>query len=439
MVTITVFVTRNPQGRALLQACEALASELFGSEVRIIEGRPTSAGLVSAALTADAVIFDATPDPEGEHLYGLMHNGPMSMDHVLMVSRSYLPVNVAVRRVGGAPIYPRTQDNDAIAGWIREQFRGPDNVLIPRPGKEKLKLGLTLGFSAVREAGKVEDQRRESRNHVFISYRGSRYDVASWLRDEIESGRFDGNPRPVYLYAPDELAVSDEVLAAMMRWNVLSVISDVIFTCREFWIVASDDYWESWWTRGEVYTYAYAHRTDPIRVYDPTLDRVVNPADQEFVVQLTSAQRDRMVRYFTNSHPHLMAPEARESMRLWRGVLNPKHFSMPYDEVFTDDFWETPLLQCYGCNAVRSAGNLDVDAFLANEYPLLHPVKADVLNAAMESGGALPCPNPQCPAHAQFRIIAAPPRFLWYPLPVGRNHSYLEAIPAYRAQSATAP
>ncbi|MEV8313495.1 hypothetical protein AB0Q95_04915 [Streptomyces sp. NPDC059900] len=345
---------------------------------------------------------------------------------MLIVGRRYLPVNVVGTRQGGAPVYPHEQSNEAVLKWIERQLTpsdGAEPIVLPRPPWRKVVPPLLSSQNR-------ERARRKARRQVFLSYRGSTRKTAVKLKKQIERGDFDGVPRSVQLYFPGELALDDEVLSPLMRWNVLSIISDAILDCEEFWVLDHPEYWRSWWTRGELATLAYFHGS-VLKLYDPVRG-TVREAGPEYRMTLTEAQRRRMARFFANSHPELMGPESMEAMRGYAALGLQRIVRMASDEVFSDAFWSTPLLQCAACNRGRDAVPNDLDAFLTNRYPLLHPVPAEDLVGAAERGTPLPCPNARCPGAIRYRVELTPPRYVWYPLPVGPNKTSLEVLPTYR-------
>jgi hypothetical protein len=218
-----VFPTNNQAGQQLLQGIVALMLRLLGEEATVEGCVQASAGqfLNEVHRKADIVILDATIDPEGEHNYtnlGALQNLAL-FEHVLVVGRSYLPINVRGMRPGGAPIYPHSQTNLEILKWLERQLCDEhDPVPTSRSWFDKT----TMGFGAY-FGGRRKDRERERRlRQVFISYRGDDIRAARNLKQRAERGDFhDGVPKNVILYEPNELALADEILSPLLRWNVL--------------------------------------------------------------------------------------------------------------------------------------------------------------------------------------------------------------------------
>lgn len=429
-INVSIFPTRNQAGLDLAGGCQQLFEKLLPGKTQVtvaMDAGPVA--FLKACAFADLVILDATVAPPGEHNYDLLRGIERNLDHVLVVSRSYLPMNVRGMRSGGAPIYPGQFTNGQIETWLKEQINSKtDRLTLPRPWSEKL----TLGIGAFRNANRKDRQGRQARHQIFLSYRGNAYASALALKTRIEAKAFHDTAKQVLLYAPEQLALADEILSPLQRWNVLSIISDVIFDCAEFWIVETDDYLQSWWTRGELATYAYTGGKAEMIVYNVE-HATKQPAGPEYRITLTDEQHRRMARYFANSHPDMMGPESMQIMRQMNALGLARFYKLAGDEVFTPEFWNYPLLQCPACT-VRHQRNarFDVDQFLKNQYPTLYPIAPDLLEQAAQSQQPLRCPGEGC--SATYRILPTPPRYLWYPLPTGPTKHSLEEFLTYRLE-----
>jgi hypothetical protein len=434
--TITIFPTANQAGQELAEGCRKLAKQVLGGRANVqVRSNADQLQFLKSLAFDDLVILDASVEPEGQHNYHLVRGIERNIDHVLIVSRTYLPINVRGMRVDGAPIYPHSQSNDAILVWLRQQLTDKVNPLqLPRPLVDKLSFGVRSFVKSSRK----DQAARKARHQIFLSYRGRYYEDVERAKARIERGEFHGTPKKVLLYKPEELALADEVLSPLLRWNVLSIISDVVLDCEEFWIIETDDYLRSWWTRGELATFAYSGQRAKLRVYNLERGNLTD-AGPEYRVNLTEEQKNRMTRFFTNSHPDMMAPESTEAMRHMAAAGLNEVFPLSGDEVFTERFWQFPLLQCANCSDIspgssngstNSSKKFDVDQFLKNEYPILYPISPASLQQAEKGNKTIRCPNPGC--DAEYQLKPTPPRYLWYPLPVGPNKSSLEISPTYR-------
>ena len=118
---IIFFAVSNEVGMELAQMFVELARAEFGLEVTVIEDA-TQTDLHRACLNGKIIVFDASV--EDGHNYAAATAQPMVLERVLVVSRTYLPLNFYGLREGGAPDYPEPafQTNETILKWLREQL-----------------------------------------------------------------------------------------------------------------------------------------------------------------------------------------------------------------------------------------------------------------------------------------------------------------------------
>jgi hypothetical protein len=311
---------------------------------------------------------------------------PWKQDHVLVVSRTYLPVNVAPRRLGGAAIYPGSMTDESIAAWVGRQLTGPGAVR-KSPVLRRMRGALIGGTGNPENSSRLWED-----TEVFISYRSADAAAARRLAAELSAGRHHGGrPMRTVLLEPGQLAHPEEVLSPLLRWNTLAVISDIVMACREIWVVANPDYLASWWTQGELICRLYAGSKALLQVCSPGNGRIPTV---------------------------------------------PEGLTATLSDVLSEDFWNVPLLQCPRCSlAGRVPDRLDIGSFLLNTSPRLYPVPPASLEEHARDGGELHCPNG---CGMLFTISPLPPRYLWYALPAGPHSSFLESLPAYKATSVQA-
>ncbi|WP_169983022.1 hypothetical protein [Microbispora sp. H10836] len=415
---VDLFPTLDDEGAAMAELIrQSLQSLPFDLTVRVVPSTQPFA-LAKSVLTADAVVLDLTPHSPA-HRYTAMAY-PWRHDRVLAVSRSYFPLNVSPARTGGGALYPDRLGADDIAAWVATQVRE-----LAAQGKPSL-LQRARGAVGMPKGGSSQ------RPDIFISYRGTDVRAAQALRTALENGEHhDGRRQVVRMFDAGQLAHPDAVLPALIRWNVLAIISDVVAAARETWIVDTPRYLGSWFTQGELICLPYFGKSDRLVAFDPSTGRVT-PGPEKYVAELDDAAERRLARYFTNSHPNLMAPESTTVLR----ALRPTRLALARDEVFADEFWTVPLLQCPHCSTPQPRpAAIDVSGFLTNANPRLYPVDPDVLATCASGRTMLRCTNPDgCPQ--RFTVRELPPYYLWYGLPVA-DGSFLGTIPAYAAVPAT--
>ncbi|MEZ5257784.1 MAG: hypothetical protein R2705_13080 [Ilumatobacteraceae bacterium] len=94
------------------------------------------------------------------------------------------------------------------------------------------------------------------------------------------------------------------------------------------------------------------------------------------------------------------------------------------DDVFDNEAWTVPLLECPGCSAHTDVA-VDVGQFLRNERPRLYPVELERLGEHADSGLPMACPNG---CGVTFRITKLLPGYLWH-----AKGTPLEAVALYGA------
>jgi len=166
---------------------------LLGDQATVIQG---DAGKCFNEIyrKADIVIVDATIDGEGEYNYA---NLPMQgfgiLEHVLVVGRSYLPINVRPMRLGGAPNYPHSQSNALILEWLERQLCDEHD---PLPTSRSWFDKTTMGLGAFSSRRRKDRERQRRLHQVFISYRREEFIAAQNLKRRAERGEFhDGVPK----------------------------------------------------------------------------------------------------------------------------------------------------------------------------------------------------------------------------------------------------
>jgi hypothetical protein len=188
LMRIDIFPTLDDDGAALVTAIrQQLSAASATAQIRVVRSTQPLA-VISSVAGADVVILDLTPAEDGRHRYTAM-SYPWQQDHVLAVSRRYLPVNVAPRRRGGAAAHPGRLTNQQIASWVRGQLTGPRAVR--RRSMVSRAFGALLGG-----AGSDAAAEAWAGTDIFISYRSAEVEAAYRLRDELAAGRWhDGEPQ----------------------------------------------------------------------------------------------------------------------------------------------------------------------------------------------------------------------------------------------------
>lgn len=315
--------------------------------------------LIQAAFGNHIVIVDASLEEEEFELFNLdfganyecITPAVMSLDNVLILSRTQLPLNFTplrsnVKRLGN-PIdhvnkenedktgYRLIYSNEQIVNWLVEELKGMyrENRLFR---DDSLKLDLTAvsgnrqGMEELfQKESKILDesaQYMKSRNRgdkvrCFISYRGcyykrkrylDKYDISDVVRKiQVHHG---GNAEITVL---PEGCLSNELMPEVRRWAFVSYIDRMITDCDEFWIFETKykdgkepeyGYWDSWWCMGEILT-LLRRRNDvlenklKVMKFDPDADKEhrISQLDISSWHCITPKENKELARYYANS------------------------------------------------------------------------------------------------------------------------------------------
>ena len=241
----------------------------------------------------DLVIFDASIEGENHEInnYRLANALQSPLEHVLIVSRTYLPLNIYTYKTGGFPSYKQQSlSNESILRWLENELSRIDFHLL----RDRNTKGIKNVVNYLKASKTEHDLIRASETSVFISFRtkytqkedNSEYKYSvSELSKRIEAGCY-GKSRTVKYLDNGSLVFNTELLTQWKAWQLLCIIDqEYISYCDEMWIYASDDYLSSWWTMGEQILFSYLvhqsidKRPSPcgpkkLMVYYPKEDRV---------------------------------------------------------------------------------------------------------------------------------------------------------------------
>jgi hypothetical protein len=429
---IIFFAVSNESGRELARLLVELARIEFGLEVEVLE-EATQAELNRACLDDKIVVFDASIE-DGNN-YAAATAQPMVLEKVLVVSRTYLPLNFYGLREGGAPNYPEpaVQTNENILAWLREQLAEllHSTALKPAAG------GIINYFRSMIESLDAQERMWNREGRIFISYRSRCFSEVEQLKRRIQNGLVRGvQPSSVRFLRPGELVYEDEVLTKFRHWQLVSMIDRKIGASEEMWVYRTEDYLASWWTRAELVTIAYrlacGSHAPRVRIYDPHDDTLYDPPEG-WLPSINHEQRRRLARWYANTDPCSMGFESVQVLRLYAKLPllgRIKYFS---DPVWSEEFWEDPMLPCRTCRRQSEMeDSIDIDSFLWLRESQMVQLTPEQLEEALERG-YLCCPV--CQATYETRE-ATNPRVLWMPTryckPTGPNGSSLVALPVYR-------
>jgi hypothetical protein len=470
-LSLSFFPTRSSAGLELQELFVPIAEREYHFTVKV-KNNVSHRGYFELACTYDdVVVFDATIEEDDQHNYPTAGGSPMVMDHILVVSRTYLPVNFNGLRNGGAPSYPNpfsrsdgTYSNADIIKWLREQI---EDLLpsLPRLRREKGLIGrlwamgksldqnLTKSrsqskiFISCRSSGisrlqeddhTIEEMKNEKISSDDIDLREASKVVTKLksLKEDIENGgKYSDVQRKMVLFIPPgEVAYPNEILTEMRRWQVLNLIDTVIDTAEEVWVYETEGYLNSWWTQGELVTLAYRRAANlyapKLRVFHPKTGMLSDPPE-EYMPIMNHEQVARLRRWYSNCDPATMSPEVIEILRSRAQTPLMGRIKYYHDHAFSKVFWENSRLQCQCSSTIADKGQINIDAFLWIHEPELTPQQ---LSESIKQGVVV------CNKCGTFhKLKEAPPRYVWMPTRGGKSTepkgTCLIKLPTYRTIS----
>ncbi len=491
-LTISYFMCNSKKGVELFQQAKGKLEQLGiqGHDVEIILRENDPLVAIEAYLCDDAIIFDGSLMDEADgsessigQQYDAMLEPMKASDHVLIVSRSEVPFNVLCTRKGGYPKYIQTGvaeykesfDNDEILGWLIKTLEDND-LELPNPYKieresfqklsDKDKTNV-LCQRIEKDVDQSETRRRKS-EQVFISYL-SRYSMRYKGRNQENAGytvedliayisQTQGIPRDQIGYFPPG-NLSRELMSVQRRWEVVSLTYDFICGCKQFWIMVTPGYQDSWWTLSERFSLSYFLRNDPDKCPDIYVARF-DAQSSRFKVQVYSDIEEKkkilpvldetvyreMARYFANSRPDGVGYESVPPMRVFRHLPLPvlralsgkiyqmaEEFTPLKNSIMTDmskeefviqscksfksyvyskSFWEDWVMECPYCRK-QSNGAYSIKTFM-------QPAKAKFCHVVHNKDISFNSKTKQfsyiCPSCRHKYFFNAGAYYRWYPM-----------------------
>ena len=418
-LSLTFFQTRSESGTHLQELFLPLAEEL-GFRVKLVGNNRSPMIYSQACANDDVVVVDASIEKVDRHNYDIITSYPI--DHLLVVSRNYLPFNFYGTReeiwdddqqtyIYGTAFYGQEIDNYDILKWLELQLKDLISTL-PRPSSQR---GGPLALTrAMKPSLDKQDARRNRSGEVFISYRSKEHYDVERLKRQLENGYFSSDlPRMRVRYFPPGM-LSDEVMTEQRRWQILSMLDRFIGSASEVWIYETDDYYNSWWTLGELLILSYrqvenfrGRKPPKLRVFSP-YEWSVQDASRNFLPKITKEQMKRRARLFATT-------DTSTGLELSAGIGSASRNSilgfLPYfrDHVWTEEFWKYPIIDCGACRSIGNAKNrFNIDDFLTSNDPGINRLSPQNLTAAIIDG-KISCPN----CGTSYDLEAAPPHYLY--------------------------
>ncbi len=341
--TISIFPTRSSEGAKLADRISRHFS-MQDTVVRVYDRREefvSDSIVFSAILTDNLVIFDATRENEDNFDIALP---PLArFPHVVIISRNYLPEDFDGWQYGFYPSYnEKTKNSDEIFAYL---VTNTTHLLGQREVFERYtsanKRSTTVRLSEMRRA-------TMSGSTAFISFRTRFQTDVEALARRISSGHY-GVDISAHFLGNGALVFSDEILTEHRRWDLIRRLSILIEDCDQFWIYLTEDYFNSWWTLGEICSLLLADwkgKRKRIVIYDPRSDTVTDvpmeslPRLEPYQISYLFARQEALDASMQTMHQKI-------SRLVHRILVTPLGVFNPVAWVF--------------CILVRAAGSLHAD------------------------------------------------------------------------------
>ena len=457
---LAFFGTPNQQGEELYESLKPLAASLGFLVERLNIDSPNE--YTAACANYDAVVLDASLHAGEPHNYRFAMPNPAY--HILVVSRTQMPLNFygtgdsfpitepdgRTRLLHNSPLLLNAKElsNKELCAWLIVRLKELREILVENPEviedhrnffrRPLRNLTKRLYFSKEpSELWFLDAQARKQGGKIFIDFRNypETYDrdgrpktytadKVYRLKTLIENGQFPGIEKKIVRFFPPN-SLSNELMSEQRRWQLLSIIDRYISIAEEFWIYESENYYNSWWTLGNLLTLSYRRSgsyrgTIPkIRIFRPDDSipeggRLID-VDNDFLPAMTEKQKKRMARWYANSDPVEMAPESVLAIRAIPEMplvgwffRRRKYFR---DHVWSSEFWENPLLDCPACRKIgKNKNRFDIDSILWHRGAWFSRFTIDEMQEAV-TGNGIQCPN----CRTRYNVKLGEPNYLWIP------------------------
>ncbi len=375
---INYFKSYSSQGAELLKLLETklvfflkeefgfnVTFEIYDSEGISLRKYNSSLKVLTAAFNGEIVIIDASIEEFKDRKFGVNYDcitpAVSSLDNVILVSRTQLPLNFIACRSNVAPLgepdelckvnykggYSKSYSNDQILSWLKDELKVMhDNNRLIRSEDSIIDMSLPPTEMMEREMQVMKEnttalaleKSKKGKNgfpkkKIFISYRTkycprdnhdgkyrgmySVVDVASKIKEYHRNIR-DLEEWDEPFYYPHGV-LSNEFMPEIRRWGFVSLPDRKIRECKEFWIFntkhsPADEnghggevgYWDSWWCLGEFLTIVRMKSNEQlpedfkIMLFNPDDENPIQELPHDKIPYLTAEQNRELARYFAN-------------------------------------------------------------------------------------------------------------------------------------------
>lgn len=294
--------------------------------------------LLIACHRDDIVIVDCSiPDDIAiKTVYPILVAQINMLDHVLVVSKTMLPLNITPQRQGyDSPRFKQDFSDNKQLLWIEEQIKdlhqaiskGTHYKRIPLKGYQDLERFRSLIEKMWEESNNYRRKKEGNKKKVLISYRNSHYKEVAEYKAKYEKK----HPNTIVrMIEPGVLCTGEETLTPMRKWMLVFMLEERIHDIEELIIYKTKDYTHSWWTCAELVMVAYNNynrdNSKKIKVtfYDPYTEKESEEDAISWLIHptLNESQKNRLSRLAANTRPDTMGPECMNNIDQMRSICD---------------------------------------------------------------------------------------------------------------------
>lgn len=294
--------------------------------------------LLIACHRDDIVIVDCSiPDDIAiKTVYPILVAQINMLDHVLVVSKTMLPLNITPQRQGyDSPRFKQDFSDKKQLLWIEEQIKdlhqailkGTHYKRIPLKRYQDLERFRSLIEKMWEESNNYRKKKEGNKKKVLISYRNSHYEKVAEYKAKYEKK----HPNTIVrMIEPGVLCTGEETLTPMRKWMLVFMLEERIHDIEELIIYKTKDYTHSWWTCAELVMVAYNNynrdNSKKIKVtfYDPYTEKESEEDAISWLIHptLNESQKNRLSRLAANTRPDTMGPECMNNIDQMRSICD---------------------------------------------------------------------------------------------------------------------
>lgn len=343
MVTISYFAVHTKQSNDLYNVIKSYC-ENKGYNISFKDASSISQYEFLVGVHGDTLsVVDASIETEnGEYLstvYPILTAHINIFKHILVVSRTPIPLNICPPTEGGYPntLYEKEKDNDEIAEWLKDNIDKIVEKEIHTPSlrvkidSQDALMSLKPQMEQMLHDNLLEDNTDKKVTKVLISYRSKYYDkviehIKNYQNKEEEEKEYEfhvvqsrnelSSKRHENIIVHERLCGENEAPTPMQRWRMVGQLEGLIRNMDEIWIYDTPDYGDSWWTQAEIVMTYYDNYSRSCKnkikfrpMLQDTLPELISKVD------ISPEHRQRITRYLSNTRLDRMGPESMDNAR----------------------------------------------------------------------------------------------------------------------------